>query len=339
MTSSIKRAFAMMRKEGFQIGKVSFRWGAKLADIKAQLSTADTLIENYNSHAIDKTLTIKLPEMWLIKTSSCEFSAVDDDRLIHRIRIDIAANKYSYDNSWLKTFIKHPLIEKLKKQLGSPSTHRVGDNCGSNTVVENATWLFENCEVGISIFGGVREENGETNIGLIYITLKDIELLDEHYAQPLREIEAFLQNKIELVTVKIFKMQTSQQRSWSSDAHKYPKHSIDFISRALNGFHNRVLFQTPSRIQAQLTPFKVCTWKSTTGHFYLSNIYETVALNQSLKTSWSNLLPAKGSGHGSISMGGFRISNEHSRPETQELVDHLEYILNTEIICYEDYDC
>lgn len=328
-----------MRKDSFQLGDLSFKWGDKLADIKAQLSNADTLVENGNPYAIEKTLTIRLPEMWLIKTNSCEFSAPAEDRLIHRIAINIAANEHSYGNSWLKIFIKHPLIEKLKKQLGSPSTHRVDDNNGSGSVIENATWLFDNCEIGISIYGAIREESGEENIGLLYITLKDIELLDKLYAQPLKDLEMFLENKIDLTTIKIFKMQTSQRSSWSSDAHKYPKHSVEFISRALNGFHNRALFQTPLQIQAQLTSFKVCTWQATNGHYYLSNIYETIALDQSLKTSWSNLLPAKGSGHGSVSVGDFNISNEHSRSETQELVHHLENILNAKIICYEDYDC
>ena len=328
-----------MRKDSFQIGNISFKWGAKLADIKAQLSNANILVENGNPYAIDKTLTIRLPEMWLIKTNSCEFSAPAEDRLIHRIAINIAANEHSYGNSWLKIFIKHPLIEKLKKQLGSPSTHRVDDNNCSGSVIENATWFFDNCEIGISIYGAIREQSGEENIGLLYITLKDIELLDARYSQPMRDIEAFLQDNIDLTTVKIFKMQISQHSSWSLDAYKYSQHSIDFISRALNGFYNRKLFKTPAQIQAQLTFFKVCTWQSATGDYYLSNIYETIALNQSIKTSWSNLLPAKGSGHGSVSVGDFNISNEHSRSETQELVHHLENILNAKIICYEDYDC
>ncbi len=329
----------MTRKEGFQIGCIAFNWGDKLADIKSQLATADIITENNNPYALDKTLIIKLVEIWSIKTNACEFSTPAEDRLINRIAINIAANDHSYGNSWLKIFIKHPFIEKLKKQLGSPSTHRVDDNNGSSSVIENTTWLFDNCEVGISIFGEVREKNGKANIGLLYITLKDIELLDALYAPPLRDIEAFLEDKVDLTTVKIFKMQTSQRSSWSSDAYKYPKHTIDFIAKALNGFHKRDLFQTPLQIQAQLTSFKVCTWQSTTGHYYLSNIYETITLNQSLKTSWSNLLPAKGSGHGSISVGGFNISNEHSRSETQELVQHLEKILNAKIVCYEDYDC
>ena len=328
-----------MRKESFQIGNITFKWGDKLADIKAQLAIEHSYVENVNPYALDKTLTIKLTEMWSIKTNSCEFSAPNDDRLVNRIWINIAANEQSYGNSWLKIFIKHPLIEKLKKQFGSPSTHGVGDNNGSGSVIENATWLFDNCEFGVSIFGEVREENGEANIGIIYITLNDIELLDSLYSQPLRDIEELLQDKVDLTTIKNFQMQLRQNVPWSLDARKYPQYSIDFISRALNGFHNRALFQTPLKIQAQLKPSEVCTWQTTTGDYYLSNDQKTIMLDHSLKISWSNILPAKGSGHGSISVGDFNISNEHSRPETQELVQHLEDILNTNIICYEDYDC
>ena len=331
----------IMRKESFQIGNITFKWGDTLADIKAQLAVEDSFIENANPYALDKTLTIKLPEIWSIKTNSCEFSAPAEDRLVDRIWINIAATEHSYSDSWLKIFIKHPLIQKLKNQLGSPATHRVNDNNGSGSVVENATWIFDNCEIGISLFGEVREESDETNVGLIYITLKDIELLDALYAQPLRDIEEFLKNKVDISTVKTFKMQVSQRISWSLslDARPYPTHSIDFISRALNGFHNRALFQTPLSIQAQLNSFEVCTWQATTGDYYLSNVYETILLNDSLETLWSNILPAKGSGHGHVAIGDFSIDNEHSRNETQKLVHHLEQLLDTNIVCFEDYDC
>lgn len=329
----------MTRKESFQIGKVRFKWGDTLAYIKAQLSIADVFVENDNPYALDKTLTIKLVEMWTIKTSSCEFSAPADDRLVDRIWINIAADNQRPSYSWLRVFRKHPLIKKLNEQLGSPLTYSLGENNGSGSVVENATWAFDNCEVGISIYGRIREENDETNIGLLYINLKDIELLDSLYSQPLKDIEKFLQNKIDLTTIKTFQMQFNQRASWSMEAYNFPQYSINFVSRAYNGFHNRALFQTPLQIQAQLKPYEVCTWQATTGDYYFSNAYETIALKHSLKTSWSNILPAKGSGHGSISIGGFNISNEHSRPETQELVRHLEQILDIRIICYEDYDC
>lgn len=333
--------FEAMRKDNFQIGSVAFKWGDQLTDIKAQLAIDDIVVKKDKLYPIDKKLIIKLPEIWSIKTNSCEFSAPDDDRLIHKIEINIAADNQCFNSSWLKIFIKHPLIEKLKKQLGQPTTHRVDDNSNAS-VVENATWLFDNCDVGISIYGAARKkENGEANIGLLYITLKDIELLDSLYSKPLRDIENFLSNRINPNSIKNFKMSRSQpnSRALSLDARYYPTHSIDFISRALNGFYNRALFQTPLEIQAQINSFKVCIWQATTGEYYLSNTYETIALTDSLKISWSNLLPAKGSGHSSISIGDFSISNEHSRPETQQLITHLEKVLNIKISCYEAYDC
>lgn len=329
----------MTRKEGFQIGCIAFNWGDKLADIKSQLATADIIAENGNPYALDKTLTIKLAEIWSIKTNSCEFSAPAEDRLVDRIWINIAADNQRPSYSWLRVFRKHPLIKILNKQLGLPSNYSLGENNGSGSVVENATWTFDNCEIGISIYGAIREENDETNIGLLYINLKDIELLDSFYSQPLKDVEEFLQNKVNLTTIKTFQMQFNQRASWSMEAYDFPQYSINFVSRAYNGFHNRFLFQTPLQIQAQLKPSEVCTWQATTGDYYLSNAYETIALINSFKASWNNILPAKGSGHGHVSIGDFSISNEHSRPETQELVHHLEKIINAEIVCYEDYDC
>ena len=329
----------MIRKESFQIGNITFKWSDTLADIKAQLSIKDSFVENANPYALDKTLTIKLAEMWSIKTNSCEFSAPAEDRLVDRIWINIAADNQRPSYSWLRVFRKHPLIKTINKQLGSPFNYSLGENNGSGSVVENATWSIDNCEIGISIYGAIREENDETNIGLLYINLKDIELLDSLYSQPLKDVEEFLQNKVDLTTVKTFQMQFNQRASWSMEAYKFPQLSIDFVSRAYNGFHNRALFQTPLQIQAQIKPSEICTWQATTGDYYLSNVYETILLNDSLETLWSNILPAKGSGHGHVAIGDFSIDNEHSRDETQKLVHHLEHLLNTNIVCFEDYDC
>src|SRR5699024_1207775 len=127
--------------------------------------------------------------------------------------------------------------------------------------------------------------------------------------------------------------------SWSMETTSFPNYDIDFISRAFNGFNKRKLFKTPSAIQSQISEFQVATWQSIVGDYYLSNHWETIELNSTLKTSWSNLLPAKGSGHGSISIGDFNVSNEHSRPETQRFIEHLEKILNTSIEFFESYDC
>lgn len=329
----------MIRKEGFQIGNITFKWGDTLADIKAQFAIEHSYVENVNPYALDKTLTIKLPEIWSIKTNSCEFSAPAEDRLVDRIWINVAADNQRPSYSWLRVFRKHPLIKKLNEQLGSPLTYSLGENNGSGSVIENATWSIDNCEIGISIYGAIREENDETNSGLLYINLKDIELLDSLYSQPLKDIEKFLQNKIDLTTIKTFQMQFNQRASWSMEAYYFPQYSINFVSRAYNGFHNRALFQTPLQIQAQLKLSEVCTWQATTGDYFLSNIYETIALNDSLKVSWTNILPAKGSGHGHVAIGDFSIDNEHSRDETQELVNHIENILNIKISCYEDYNC
>ena len=328
-----------MRKESFQIGNITFKWGDTLADIKAQLAVEDSCIENANPYALDKTLTIKLPEIWSIKTNSCEFSAPAEDRLIYRIWINIAADNKRPIYSWLRAFRKHPLIKTLNKQLGSPSDYSLGENNGSGSVVENATWSIDNCEIGISIYGDVRVEDDEKSIGLLYIDLEDIELLDSLYAQPLKDTEDFLQDKVDLSSVTTFEMQTNQRASWSMDAYNFPQYSTNFISRAFNGFHKRALFQTPLSIQARLNSFEVCTWQATTGDYYLSNVYETILLKDSLETLWSNILPAKGSGHGHVAIGDFSIDNEHSRDETQKLVHHLEHLLNTNIVCFEDYDC
>ncbi len=318
-----------MRRENFQISKIKFKWGDILSDIKSQTSSNDLVVENENPYSKNKTLKIQLPEIWSIKTNSCEFSSPDSDRLINNISISISASENNQEQ----------IIQSLESQLGPKSTDHIGDNYGSGSVVKNCTWKYDNCQIGVSIYGGIRKENNEENIGCLYFHLEDIEILDSLYTSHLKKIESDLANKVDIESIKSFQMEKKQWITWTMENEKFPEQSPNFISRALNGFHKRTMFQTPPSVRESITEFDISIWQSTKGSYYLSNYWESIELIHPLKTSWVNALPAKGGGYCSISIGDFRINNEHSKNDTNALITHIEMILNIEIKCHQDHDC
>lgn len=72
----------------------------------------------------------------------------------------------------------------------------------------------------------------------------------------------------------------------------------------------------------------------------IRNVYcESYLLDENDNITWYNALPAKGSGICSITIGDFRINDEHSQSEIKKLINKMEKILNKTIKCYEGYDC
>lgn len=189
-----------MRKDSFQLGDLNFEWGDKLADIKSQLPEKDTVTRSYDTSYMPKIVTIKLAKFWFLNVAYCHFSAVDDDRLIDSIWINIPA----------QLFNRQPVIKKLIAYLGSGSNYSSDSHYYSGNVVEHCEWIFDNCVIGVSMYGGVREEDDERIIGCLSISLSDVELLDSLYSKPIRDVEYKMADEVDISTIQSFQTQQAQ---------------------------------------------------------------------------------------------------------------------------------
>ncbi|SLJ83446.1 hypothetical protein [Psychrobacter sp. DAB_AL43B] len=318
-----------MKKDSFLFGDVMFRWGDKLSDIKAQLPEKDTVTRSYEESYMPETVTIKLSEIWSLKVAYCHFSAADDDRLIDSIWINIPA----------QLFNRQPVIKKLIAYLGPGSNYSSDSQYYSGNVVEHCEWIFDNCVIGVSMYGGVREEDNEKIIGSLSISLSDVELLDSLYSKPIRDMESKMADQVDISTIKSFQTQQAQSMRRSREREEFPDHPAAFVIRAFDGLHKETLFQTPLVIQSVITESEVCTWKSKVGDYYLSNYWQTVKLEDDMSSKWTNLLPTKSPGVCYVSIGGLLIIDENSRPETKVFVKHIEKIIKSKIEYHETYDC
>lgn len=319
-----------MRLDKIEIGNFDFKWGFDIASIKSMIPT-DKYFENENQYSNLKTLRIKLSNQWGIKFNSCEFSAPSYDRLITGFHINLGLID-SIDS----------LLNKLDNRFGTRNADTVGDNYGSGSVIRNCKWDFENCGVGISIYGGERNEYDEKNYGIIYFQLKDIKLIHELYSSALYDKSEMIENNTANKDIE-FKLLTLNQRQWHSweiEKNNYPNYDSDFISLTFNSLYKRNLIKTPDSLRNLIKENQVCIFTdSVTSEKYIANYWECYLLNDTDSVSWYNALPAKGSGYCSINIGDFRINNDHSQEVTKQLINELETIFKREIKCYQDYDC
>ncbi|MGC1205327.1 MAG: hypothetical protein WA839_10635 [Flavobacteriaceae bacterium] len=320
-----------MRLENIEIENKIFTWGETIDDMKSMFSTKD-YFENENQHSQWKTIRFKISNQWNINCNSCEFSSPNYDRLINRFHINLGVIQ-DVDS----------LMDKLDKVFGKrTSDTTTGDNYGSGSVIRNCKWDFDNCGVGISIFGGERIEHNESNFGTIYFHLTDLELINKLYSSELVHKNQVIESNIANndFDIEIFTLRKKQWLSWGIEKNNYPDYDGDFISMTFNSLYNRALLKTPSVIRTILEENEICIFKDpVTSKTYIANHWESYLLNDSDNVSWLNTLPAKGSGNCLISIGDFRINDEHSQNVTKKLIKELENILHKKIKCHKDYDC
>lgn len=320
-----------MRLDNIEIENETFIWGVTIEDLKVMFSTKD-FFENENKYSRFKTLRFKISNLWDINCNSCEFSSPHYDRLINSFQINIGAIEQDVDS----------LMDKLDKVFGERTSDTIGDYYGSGSVVRNCKWNFENCAVGISIYGGERIECNESNFGMIYFHLTELELINKLYSTELLKKNQAIENNLhnKEFEKEIFTLKQNQRLSWAIEKNNYPDYDGDFISLTFNSLYKRDLLKTPSALRQILKKDDICIFKDLiTSETYIANYWESYLLDENDNVTWYNALPAKGSGSCSITIGDFRINDEHSQSETKKLINKMEKILNKTIKCYEGYDC
>lgn len=318
-----------MRLENVEVENKNFTWGMTIDDIKTTFSTKD-YFENENKRSLWKTIRFKIYNQWDINCNSCEFSSPHYDRLVNRFHINLGAIK-NVDS----------LIHNLDMVFGKRISDTTGDNYGSGSVIRNCKWDFDNCSVGISVFGGERFEYNESNFGIIYFHLTDLELINKLYSIELIEKNQIIESNLlnQDFDKEIFTLKQNQWSSWSIEKNNYPDYDGDFISMTFNSLYKRDLLKTPSVLREILQKNDICIFRdSRTSESYIANYWESYLLKKSDNVNWYNALPAKGSGSCSITIGDFRINDEHSQPETNKIIKRLEQIFNKTIKCHQDYD-
>ena len=320
-----------MRLENIEIENNNFSWGLYIDDMKSMFSAKD-FFENENKYSKNKTLRFKIANQWGLHCNSCVFTAPFYDRIINRIEINLGALEQDLDS----------LMDQLELVFGKRTSDSTGENRGWGSVIRNCSWDFENCKGGISIYGGERNTYGETNYGIIYFYLTDLKLMHKLYSADLVSKNKTLENSLNnnAFSKETFKLKKKQANtSFVVDKGDYKGFNSDFIALANNSYYKRDIMKTPSILSDALQEDEICIVQDVvTSKTYIANVQETFLIEEDTEIIWYNTLPARGSGSGSVKIGDFGVSDDHSRPETEILVAALEKIVNRKIECIVEYN-
>lgn len=151
------------------------------------------------------------------------------------------------------------------------------------------------------------------------------------------ELETNIQGKNFLY--KIFPLHQSQRQSWEAEQYKYPQHDIDYISLVFNSYYKRELLKTPNRLRDLLKDNEVCVFTDpVTGKNYIANKWESYLLDNVDTVTWTNILPAKGPGWNSVTLGDFSMYDLPGNLGLESLINELDSGYGKKISVHKGFD-
>lgn len=316
--------------ENFELNiePIKFEWGQLLSDIKLQLEHIDHF-ENDNGYSNFQILRVPIKSFMGIKTNSVVFSSPFKDRIVNSIKINIAFNS--------NTTIE--IVKSLNNKFGNPTENGKSKNYGNGSVPEYFKWKSTNCDIGLSIYGGVRNEYGEENKGMIWLFLRNIELLSNLYSSNL-EFKNNLLNNREINILKRIRTDKLQKQSHFLEKENYPEHDQDFISTALNSYMKRDILLTPAQLGRKMEESEICLFESKSSNAkFLANKFECIELIDIKKFIWIKTHPAKGAGNNRLEVNDLVIWDNYSSNAIEELSNTIKDIANIKYKFVEVHDC
>lgn len=316
-----------MKLSELNIGQVNFSWGLKLSDIISQIDNIEKF-ENENKYSKSQSLRIKIKSFLGHEINSVEFRSSFKDRIINSISINLPLSTNSTKN----------IVESLNTEFGNFTTSGKSENYGTGSVPEFYRWKLDNCDIGLSIYGGVRNDYNEQNKAGIWLILRDIELLYELYSKDVIIRTSHIDKDIQIQS----KIRTGKYQKQSNFLEKenYPNHNQDYISIALNGYMKRNLMLTPNNLRIKMENAEVGILKSeSTNRQYVANKFECIELKDIHKFKWVKMHPAKGPGNNWLQINDFTVRDIYDSNAIENLCEKIKPIIDCKLEYIEDHDC
>lgn len=302
--------------KNFRFDTLLFQWGDHFSDVKSRFTPDSIFIESERPSVYSETLRYQLSSFLSLEASFITFEAPSQERLIHRITINLPPQEKNAKD----------ILKVLRNEYGSPTDR------------ERHTWNFKNCTLSVGFYSRSHTEYGTKCKACIHIFLKDLNLLDSLYGEPLKQESERIESMVLERSITKFSLSKRQRISWDGYQSDYPDRSVYDVSRVLNGFHKKELYHTPSLLRKNLNQHEVCIWQSKEGNYYISNHFETGILSKEKHIVWSVMTPAKGPGGLYLDIGDFDLRDEYDMDSYDALNAYIENLLNIKIKVYTQSD-
>jgi len=326
--------------KGFEIEGKIIPWGETFETIQKQLK-GEVISSPYSS---GRWHHIRCEHAYGFNTTEFEIGATAPDKPVMQVCYSLApieSNPKCIDASiW---------INRITRAVGQPEKQsgklRYTLEKHSSSVVYNATWTVGNVRLTISTYSGVRiNDVGDMSVAGIFIDWTDEITAAKPYLEKVRDFEKKLVIS-EDVFPKAFVIQLYKKQT----PYYIPDYYLDNPDVAKGNEELRCsqralgcpkLFNTPALMSRNMNEYSIAFWH-VGDWLVLSNKWDSVLVHLSNEDDigWSNWLPAKGSGHMSLSVNGLDIEDYHSSKALTSLIDKINTYLTDKITCEEYYDC
>ncbi|WP_396596160.1 hypothetical protein [Dokdonia sp. R86516] len=309
----------------FEIDNKPFKWGQTFNDVFEIFGR-----ENLNKSTSSRKLH-KVPSNGFLGLDgvSCEFYGPSYDRPISSISFGLKPIK----KGW---FQQHhaPYMKQLISILGEP--HNINKNplpdgkkynegYSSGSVIYAAHWWFGDIRIGLSVYGGIRNESLGKTAALIYIGwYNEIAMaqpyINEYYDRETRISEQL--TPIETFTLSYGQLKTLR-RSYElpSDLLAVKEDEIHAAQLAL--YHAKV-YRTPRELAQQIQPNQLRLLSlDTTQHYALATMYDFTVFDYDSEFVFTNVIPAKGAGATEITVNNITYRDSPNSVPLSELKTKL----------------
>jgi hypothetical protein len=237
--------------------------------------------------------------------------------------------------------------QPLTDLLGAPAQTQAYTEAwrtGWSNVVYTARWQVGLVQVGLSVFGGVRQQAGRLVAAGLYLDWQD-ELTAAQPFLAAAEAEAAALDAVagQAAAPLVFRL---QQRQTPYHMPRYdaptpdPGREATRLRQAQRALYREGLYETPTRFQAQLSDCEVALW-AVPGRaaWAVSTQLDTVLLTPDARLELVILHPAKGGGNHQLRVGDLSLGDEYGAAALPALAAAITQHTGRPVPRVEDNDC
>tara|TARA_B100000674_G_C37776648_1_gene885189 strand:+ start:29 stop:1018 length:990 start_codon:yes stop_codon:yes gene_type:complete len=303
-----------------EIDNKLFKWGQTFNDIFDSFGR-----ENLNVGTSSwKLHKVKSNGFLGLEGISCEFYGPAYDKPISSISFELKPIK-------IGLFQKphSPFMKQLESSLGKPdgihknplpNGKKYNEGYSSSSVIYAPHWWFGDFRIGLSVYGGIRNEVLGETAALLYIGWYNEKEMAKPYIEDYYKSELNISKSLTLI--EDFELEYSQMKNFRSD-YELPDDSIadkdDEIRAAQLSLYYSNLYRTPNDLSDDMKPNQINLMFSDTAQKYvLANKFDFTTFDNESKIEFRKILPARSCGGTEISVGDMTLRDI---PNSQSLTN------------------
>ncbi len=328
-----------MNWKEFKIDNKPFKWGQTFNEI-FDLFGRDNLNKGDSSWKLHK---VKSNGFLGLEGVSCEFYGPSFDKPISSISFELKPIK-------IGLFQKphSPFMKQLESILGKPDGihknplpkgNRYNEGYSSGHVIYAPHWWFGDFRIGLSVYGGIRNEGLGETAALLYIGWYNEIEMAKPYIGDFYKKETEIGNG--LTSIDDFELEYSQMKTFRRH-YELPDDSIaykdDEIRAAQLALYHTDLFRTSNDLSNRMKANQIRLMFSDNAQKYvLANKFDFTIFDNETNIEFRKVLPARGLGGTEISIGDITIIDKPNSQPLANLKTKLE-TLGFELKSVEYYD-